>query len=272
MPCRLRRQLDGPPGVPAVVLVNSLGTDLSMWDAQVRPLAERLRVVRLDTRGHGGSPVPDGPYTLAELGGDVLALLDELQIERACLCGISLGGAIAMWVAANAPERVERLAVCFSSAYFGDPSGWLARAATVRAQGTGAIAEAVVGRWFTDAMRHERPDVIERMRAMIAATPAEGYAACCEAMSRVDLREALVHITAPTLVLSGSEDPATPPAHGRLIAAGIHDARFVELAGAAHLGNIERADEFNALLLDHLQPAAAQGLPPTQSEAKEMSG
>jgi 3-oxoadipate enol-lactonase len=271
VPCTLHRQLEGRPGAPAIVLVNSLGTDLRMWDAQVGALAERFRVVRLDTRGHGGSPVPDGPYSLADLGGDVLALLDELRIERASLCGISLGGAIAMWVAANAPERVERLAVCFSSAYFGDPPGWLQRAATVRAHGTGAIADAVLGRWFTDAMRRERPEVIERMRAIVAATPAEGYAACCEAMSRVDLREALAQISAPTLVVSGSEDPATPPEHGRLVAAGIPAARFVELTDAAHLGNIERPEDFNALLLEHLAPALGTGGGPTKSEAKETS-
>jgi len=250
--CEVHHLLEGPPDAPAIVLVNSLGSNLHMWDAQVAPLAEQLRVVRFDGRGHGDSPVPLGPYSLDELGGDLLALLDRLAIERASICGVSLGGAIAMWVAVNAPERVERLAVCFSSAWFGPAPEWLARAKLVREQGTGVIADAVVGRWFTDAMRRAHPQVIERMRAMIARTPAEGYAGCCEAMAGIDLRGQLGAIGAHTLVVSGSEDPATPPEHGRAIAAAIPGARFVELAGAAHLGNMERPEQFNSATLKHL--------------------
>jgi 3-oxoadipate enol-lactonase len=250
--CEVHHLLEGPPDAAAVVLVNSLGSDLRMWDAQIGPLAEHLRVVRFDTRGHGDSPVPPGPYSLDQLGSDVLALLDRLELERASICGVSLGGAIAMWVAAHAPERVERLAVCFSSAWFGPAAEWLTRAELVREQGTAVIADAVVGRWFTDTMRREHPQVIERMRAMIAGTPDEGYASCCEAMARIDLREELGTIGAPTLVVSGSEDPATPPEHGRAVADAIPGARFVELAGAAHLGNIERPEQFNRALLEHL--------------------
>jgi 3-oxoadipate enol-lactonase len=250
--CEVHHLVEGPADAPAIVLVNSLGANLRMWDAQAAPLAEQLRVLRFDTRGHGDSPVPPGPYSLAELGGDLLGLLDRLAIERASICGVSLGGAIAMWTAAHAPERVERLAVCFSSAWFGPAPEWLARAALVREQGTESVADAVVGRWFTDALRREHPRVVARMRATIAATPAEGYAGCCEAMAGIDLREQLGAIGAPTLVVSGSEDPATPPEHGRAIAAAIPGARFVELAGAAHLGNIERPEQFNRALLEHL--------------------
>jgi pimeloyl-ACP methyl ester carboxylesterase len=176
-----------------------------------------------------------------------------------------------MWAAVHAPERVERLAVCFSAAWFGPPQGWLERAEVVRTQGLEAIVDAVVGRWLTDAAGREQPQLIAPMRAMFLATPAEGYAACSEAMAEIDLREQVGEITAPTLVVSGSEDPATPPENGRLIAAGISGARFVELAGAAHLGNVERATQFNELLLEHLDQAAAAGEHPTSTQAKETS-
>jgi 3-oxoadipate enol-lactonase len=244
------------PG-PAVVLLNSLGTDLRMWDPQLAALEARHRVVRLDCRGHGESPVPPGPYAIADLGADVLALMDRLGIARAALCGVSLGGATALWLAAHAPERVSRLAVCFSSDSFGAPDGWTERAALVRAGGTAAVATAVVRRWFTPALVSDRPELAERMRAMLAAMPAAGYAACCEAIAAADLGGDLAAIAAPTLVISGSEDEATPPEHGRRIAAAIPGARFVELERVAHLGNLERPEAFNALLLDHL----GRGLP-----------
>lgn len=269
--CEVHRLVEGPADAPAIVLVNSLGSDLRMWDAQASALRERFRVVRFDARGHGRSPVPPGPYSLADLGGDLLGLLDELQLARASICGVSMGGAISMWTALHAPERVERLAVCFSAAWFGPPQGWLQRAESVRTQGLEAIADAVVGRWLTDAAGQEQPQLIGQLRTMFLATPAEGYAACCDAMAEIDLRERVAEITAPTLVVSGSEDPATPPENGRAIAAGISGARFVELAGAAHLGNIERAAQFNELLLGHLDPAATASEHPSPTQAKETS-
>jgi 3-oxoadipate enol-lactonase len=269
--CEVHRIVEGPADAPAVVLVNSLGSDLRMWDAQAAALRARFRVVRFDTRGHGRSPVPPGPYSLADLGGDVLGLLDELELARTSICGVSMGGAISMWAAVHAPERVERLAVCFSAAWFGPPQGWLERAEIVRTRGLEAIVDAVVGRWLSDAAGREQPQLIDQMRAMFLATPAEGYAACCEAMADIDLRERLGEITAPALVVSGSEDPAAPPENGRLIAAGISGARFVELAGAAHLGNVERAAQFNELLLEHLDRASTASEHPTPPQAKETS-
>jgi 3-oxoadipate enol-lactonase len=260
--CEVHHVVEGPADSPVVVLLNSLGADLAMWEPQAAALRDRFRVVRFDARGHGASPVPPGPYSLADLGADLLALLDRLEVDRAALLGVSLGGATAAWVAAHAPERVERLGDFFSSARF-DPTGaYLERAALVRAEGTGAVAAAVVERWLTPVLRERNPALAARMRAMIAATVAEGYAASAEAVSRADLRGDLARITAPTLVVSGSEDPATPPEHGRALAAGIPGARFVELAGAAHLGNVERPDEVTGLILDHLSA------PPT--EAKEV--
>jgi 3-oxoadipate enol-lactonase len=277
--CELHHVLAGPADAPAIVLVGSLGSDLRMWDAQVGPLAERFRVVRFDTRGHGASAVPPGPYSLADLGEDVLALLDRVGIASASICGVSLGGVIAMWCAIHAPERVERLAVCFSSAWFGPSEAWLKRAALVRAEGTAAVADAVVARWLTDSTKRARPELVERLRAMIAATPDEGYAACCEALAATDLRGRLGAIGAPTLAVSGSEDPATPPEHGRAIAAAIPGARFVEIPAAAHLGNIERPEQFNEALLAHLEQAhsgrdtsrSGRDAPVTK-RTKELSG
>jgi 3-oxoadipate enol-lactonase len=248
----LHHVVEGPAGAPAIVLLGSLGSDLAMWQPQAQALRGELRVVRVDGRGHGGSPVPPGPYTAAELGGDVLATLDSLGIERASLCGASLGGSVAMWLAANAPQRVERLCVCFSSAFYGGRGGWLQRAALVRSEGTAAVADAVVERWFTPALAVRDPGAVARMRAMIAATPAEGYAGSCEALADFDLRDQLGQIAAPTLVLSGSEDPATPAEHGECIAAAIPGARFVLVEGVAHLGSFERPDFVNGLIREHL--------------------
>jgi len=223
-----------------------------MWDRQLDALAG-YRVVRYDMRGHGGSPVPDGPSTMADLGGDLVALLDRLEIERASLVGVSLGGMVSLWTAAHRPGRVERLMPCFTSAQLGPPELWRDRIATVQAEGTGALADAIVARWFTPAFTAREPSYVATIRDTIAATPAAGYASCCHAIETMDLRPALQLITAPTLVVSGADDPATPPAHGQLIAEGIHAAELLVLADAAHLGNIEQPEAFNAALADHLQ-------------------
>jgi 3-oxoadipate enol-lactonase len=245
----LNHRVEGPAEAPVLVLLNSLGTDLGMWEPQAAALRDELRLVRLDTRGHGGSPLPDPPWTLADLGGDVLALLDSLGIEKASFAGVSLGGAIAVWIAAHAPERVERLFACFTSAWFGPPDPWLARAATVRTEGVEAVADAVLDRWFTERVD---PDVRARMREMIVTTPPEGYAAATEVVAHLDLREDLGRVTAPTLVVSGSEDPACPPDTGRALAAGIPGAEFVEVEGVAHLGSVERPEAVTDLIRTHL--------------------
>jgi 3-oxoadipate enol-lactonase len=224
-----------------------------MWQPQVSALSERFRVVRYDHRGHGKSPVPDGDYELAELGGDVLAMLDALGLERVHLGGLSLGGMVAMWVAAHAPERVDRLALLCTSAKIGPPEMWAARAETVRAHGTEAIADMLVGRWFTQGFAAENPDVITWARGLITGTPAAGYAGCCTAVQRMDLLPALESITAPTLVIAGAQDPATPPdAHARWVAAGIPHARLEIVPNAAHLANVEQRDVVTRLLLDFL--------------------
>jgi 3-oxoadipate enol-lactonase len=187
-----------------------------------------------------------------DLGSDLVALLDRLGIERASLCGLSIGGMISMWTAAHAPERVERLVLCCTSAQLGPAEPWRERAATVRAKGVEAVADAVLARWFTPGFAAAHPQLIERMRAQLVATPPEGYAGCCEAIAAMDLTGDLGSITAPTLVLAGAEDPATPPEHGRRIAKLIPGARFETISPAAHLGTVERPDLTTAMILRFL--------------------
>jgi len=246
--------VDGPAGAPVVLLSGSLGSTLEMWDAQVAALSERFRVVRYDTRGHGRSPVPDGPYDLDDLVDDALALLDRLGVARAHVVGLSLGGATAMRLAARAPARVERLALLCTSARFPAPAAWTERAATVRSQGTASVAGAVVERWFTPAWQAAHPELTEHWRTVIGATAAEGYASCCEALAGTDLVPELGSICAPTLAIAGADDPASPPEHLRTIADGIPGARLVVLPDAAHLAALEQPVAVGALLLAHLDP------------------
>lgn len=237
-----------------LVLLNSLGTSLGMWDDQAGPLAERLRLIRYDQRGHGESPVPNGPYSLADLGGDLIALLDRLQIERASLCGLSLGGMAAMWVASEVPDRIDRLVLCCTSALLGPASDWQQRARTVRGFGVQAIADAVLARWFTPAFLERRPRAVDRLDAMLRATPAEGYAGCCEAIRDMALTDRLSRITAPTLVISGADDLATPPLHGQAIANAVPGARLDIVEDAAHLANVEQPEAITERILAHVTP------------------
>jgi 3-oxoadipate enol-lactonase len=241
----------GPDDGPVLVLSNSLGSTGVMWDPQVPRLADRLRVVRYDHRGHGGSPVPPGPYSLDDLGADALALLDRLDLERVDWCGLSLGGMVGMWLAINAPERIDRLVLCCTSARLGPPEMWADRAATVRAEGVEAIADAGIGRWLTEGFIEREPEKTAAVRAMLAATPDEGYAGCCAAIEHMDLIPELGAVRAPTLVIAGRQDPATPPEHGERIAAGIPGARL-ELVDAAHLATIEQPDAMTELIAGHL--------------------
>jgi 3-oxoadipate enol-lactonase len=250
----LHHVVDGPAGAPPLLLGNSLGTDTTMWDRVVAELGDRFRLVRFDHRGQGASDVPRGPYDVADLGADVIALLDELQIGAAAYCGVSVGGMVGLWLASHAPERVERLVVWSSSAHPGNPEAWSERAATVLAAGsTAPIADTVVARWVTPAFAAERPDVVSELRAMLLASPAEGYAACCGVLERLDLRPDLGRVRAPTLVVSGAGDEAIPPEHGLRIAEAIPGARFELLDPAAHIPMAERPDAVAALILEHLE-------------------
>jgi 3-oxoadipate enol-lactonase len=256
----VHHEIAGPPGAPALVLSGSLGSALAMWDPQMEALTRDFRVLRYDLRGHGQSPVPPGPYDMADLGADLLALLDRSGIGRAHLCGLSMGGMVSLWTAAHHPERVDRLVVLSTSALLGPPQMWIDRAAIVRERGTASIADAVVARWFTARLRASDPALVERTRAMIAATPAAGYAACCGAIERMDLRPDLGAIAAPTLAIAAADDPSTPAAHLARIADGIAGCRLVVVAEAAHLVNVEQPEKVNALIRTHLQPATAASI------------
>jgi 3-oxoadipate enol-lactonase len=253
----LHHDVAGPEDGHVVLMGASLGTTLAMWDEQVAPLAERFRVVRFDHRGHGGSPVVPGPCTIADMGGDVLALLDALGVERASYAGLSIGAMVGTWLGANAPERIERLALICTAAHLPPPEAWEERAAEVEQAGTvEVVLEGVMARWLTPEYAAAHPEAVEKLSGMLAATSPEGYAACCRALETMDLREDLGRIRAPTLVVAGAQDPSTPPEHGEAIAAAVAGARFELLDPSAHIAAIERADDVTRLLLDHLAPAA----------------
>jgi 3-oxoadipate enol-lactonase len=248
--------VDGVADAPVVVLSNSLGATRAMWDPQVPALAERFRVVTYDTRGHGESPAPEGPYGLDDLVDDLVALLDEVGAERAHVVGLSLGGMTAMRLAARNPERVHRLAVLCTSAK-ADPQGFLDRAAAARSGGTAPLAPTVVSRWLTPSYAAEHPDLVARLEAMIATADDEGYAACCEVVAGLDLRDDLGRISAPTLVVSALEDPALPPEHQRVIADGIPGAELLTVSPGAHLANLEQPLQITGALLGHLDAAGS---------------
>ena len=252
-PVVLHGVLDGASRSPELVLGASLGTTTEMWDPALAALARGRRLVRYDHRGHGRSPLAPAPWEIADLGGDVLALLDRLGLERIDYAGVSLGGMVGMWLAAHAPERIRRLVVISSSAHMPPAAAWAERAQAVLAAGTvGAVAAAVLERWFTPAYAAEHPDVIGWMDAMLRACPPEGYAGCCGVLERLDLRGELAAIGAPTLVIGAAEDPSTPPPHSQAIAAAIPGARLEILAAGAHLAVIERAEEVTGLIEEHL--------------------
>jgi 3-oxoadipate enol-lactonase len=241
----VRYALGGPAGAPPLVLSSSLGTDLSLWDPQVPALEARFRVLRYDTRGHGETSVTPGPCTVAQLAGDVIRMLDALGVERVHFCGLSLGGQIGLWLGAHAPRRIERLVLCNTAARIGTAEAWNARIDAVRRDGMAAVSEQILDRWFSPAFRARSPEAVAAARRLLEATPAEGYAAACAALREADLRGEAAAVTAPTLVVAGRLDPATPAADGRLLADAIPGARYVELE-AAHLSNLEVPERFTS--------------------------
>jgi 3-oxoadipate enol-lactonase len=234
---------EGQPGKPVLVLSNSLGTNFSMWDPQIPDFLKSFRVLRCDTRGHGQSSVTPGPYSIERLAKDVLALADALKIETFHFCGLSMGGMIGMWLALNAPQRVDKLVLCSTAAKIGTLEMWNARIDTVRKQGMKPVAAATMERWFTAVFRAKNSQIVAGIQKMVEAVNPEGYAANCAAIRDFDSREHLHRTHTSTLVMSGTHDPATTPADGQFLAAHIAGARYVEL-NAAHLSNIEDADRF----------------------------
>lgn len=246
---RLNHQVTGPEDAPVLLLGSSLGTTQEMWAPQVKVLAERFRVITFDHRGHGESEAPDGPYAIEDLGGDVVDLLNELLIERASYVGISLGGAVGLWLAENAPDRFHRFALLCPPAY---PSAgaqmWTDRAAQVRAEGTQSIVDATLARWFLPEYKGD----IEPVRQQLLTTSDEGYAACCEALGSMDLRPALGDITAPVLLVTAESDASIPPETVVPLAAAIPGAHLEILPDAAHLVSYSHPEVINSLLLTHL--------------------
>jgi 3-oxoadipate enol-lactonase len=234
---------EGQPRKPVLVLSNSLGTNFSMWDPQVSEFLKSFRVLRYDTRGHGQSSVTPGSYSIEQLAKDVLALADALKLDRFHFCGLSMGGMTGMWVALNAPQRLNKLILCSTAAKIGAPEMWNARIDIVRKQGMKPVAAATMERWFTATFRAKNPHTVAGIQKMVEAADPEGYAANCAAVRDFDFREQLHRIHTSALVISGTHDPATTPADGQFLAANIPGARYVELNGA-HLSNIEDAGRF----------------------------
>jgi len=249
--CRLNVEVEGGADAPALMLSNSLGTDLSMWDGQVKPFTQHFRLVRYDRRGHGASAVPPGPYTMERLGRDVLGILDHLGIAKTDWCGLSMGGMVGQWLGANAGGRVRRLVLANTSCHYPIKEPWNERIAAVAASGLASLLDPMMGRWFSQGFIEAAPGTIARMKAMMLATPAAGYIANCEAVRDMDHRDILGRITAPTLIIAGRHDVATPVAAAEYIRARIPGAALT-LLDAGHISNIEQASDFTAEVMGFL--------------------
>jgi 3-oxoadipate enol-lactonase len=253
--CSLAYRLDPPSSRPVLVLSNSLGTTMDMWAPQIAPFSAHFRVLQYDSRGHGRSLAPPGGYSLDRLGRDLLELMDGLGIASAAFCGVSMGGMVGQWLGWRAPERVRALALCNTSAYMGPPSSWDERIAAVRAGGMAAVASGVADRWFTPAFRAASPDRVQAICSVLLQTDPVGYVGCCAAIRDMDQRRTAGLIAAPTLVLAGAADPATPVEHAQELAAAIGDAEL-RVVQAAHLSNVEAPAAFNDEVLGFLRRTA----------------
>jgi 3-oxoadipate enol-lactonase len=247
----LHYQIDGDASSPPLLLSNSLGTSLEMWEPQMAALAGRFRVIRYDSRGHGQSTVPPGPYTIEQVANDALGLLDALKVPRAHFCGLSMGGMVGMWLGIHAPQRIDRLVLANTAARIGTAEVWNARIDAVQKGGVKSIASAVLARWFSAPLLEAPTPIIARMRVTLEGVSADGYAASCAAVRDMDQRHLVGRIHAPTLVIAGTDDFATPAADGRYVADQIPNARYVELP-AAHLSNVQAAPAFTQALMQFL--------------------
>jgi 3-oxoadipate enol-lactonase len=249
--CVIHAEIDGPDGAPVLMLSNSLGTTLHMWDEQVAPFTRHFRLLRYDRRGHGKSSVPKGPYSMERLGRDVLAALDGLGIPKINWCGLSMGGMVGQWLGANAPDRVNKLILSNTSCYFPDKNGWNDRLKLVSEKGVAAFAPANMERWFTSGFREREPQTVARVQDMFAATALDGYLGCGAAVRDMDHRALLPKITAPTLVIAGKYDPATPLEGNEFIRQHIPGATIAVLE-AAHLANVEQPKAYTDTVLGFL--------------------
>jgi 3-oxoadipate enol-lactonase len=238
-------QLDGPTAAPTLVLSNSLGTNLSLWDPQLPAFTKEFRVLRYDSRGHGQTSATPGEYSIELLARDVLQLLDALKLDRVHFCGLSIGGMTGMWLAANAPQRLNKLVLCNTAPKIGNADGWNARIKTVREGGTKSVSEAVIERWFTPEFRSKNPGIVAKTKAMIEGTSTDGYAGSAAAVRDFDFWTKVAGIKASTLVIAGTHDAAVPSADAQKLAHAIPGARYAELS-AAHISNIEDSARFTA--------------------------
>jgi 3-oxoadipate enol-lactonase len=245
-------ELSGPQDAPPIVFSNSLGTDLAMWDLQVGALSNEFRILRYDGRGQGKYSATAGPYSIAQLADDVIQLLDRLQLQAVHFCGLSMGGMVGMSIALRAPDRLRKLVLCNTAPKIGTPDTWNGRIQAVRAGGMAAVVESVLERWFTPDFRTKSPAAVEQTRQMLLRSPLEGYIACCAAVRDMDARESIASIHIPTLIVSGSHDPVTPPTDGRYMTGKIGGAQYKELP-AAHLSNIEAVEMFTSQVLSFLK-------------------
>jgi 3-oxoadipate enol-lactonase len=251
-------EVDGDPTDPVLLLINSIGSTRDMWARQMPAFTSTWRVIRYDARGHGASSVPPGPYTLDQLGRDALAILDDVGVAAAHVCGISLGGMTAQWLALNAASRVQSLVLANTAARIGTIESWTDRISLVYEKGMSAVADLAMERWFTPAFHQRNPDTVRTFRAMVQNCAAEGYLGCCAALRDADLQDRISSISAPTLLIASTADTATPPEGLDFIRERVTSARLVTL-DSAHLSNVECAEEFTAAVMDFLK---AKGLRP----------
>jgi 3-oxoadipate enol-lactonase len=258
---RLHTRTDGHPDAPTLLLLNSLGTDLTMWDPQVGVWGADRRIIRFDQRGHGRSEAPPPPYTIERFGRDALAVLDAYGIAAADVCGLSLGGVVALWLAGAAPERVQRAVFADTAARVGTEEGWRQRSATVRTEGMDAVVDLVLDRFFSPSFRVSGAPAVDALARTLRTASVDGYTGSCDALATADLTDLASSIRAPSLVVVGTADEATPPSDAKALHGLLPDARLVELPGAGHLANLEQPEGFAEVVRDFLTAPDAPRAP-----------
>ncbi len=248
----LHYQTFGDTDKPALIFSNSLGTNLSMWQQQLDYFKAHFFVICYDTRGHGSSSAPQGPYTLEQLGLDVIHLLDHLKIQTASFCGISMGGLTGQWLAIHYPERFNHVVVCNTAAKIGQEQAWLERASLVREQGLKPIAATAASRWFTEPFIQNQTAIVKHLSNDLAAGSSEGYASCCEALAKADLRDQLKEIKVPVLIIAGTADPVTTVEDAEFMLERIPNAQLAKI-NASHISNIEQPEIFKQIISDFIR-------------------
>jgi 3-oxoadipate enol-lactonase len=245
-------RLDGNENLPILILSNSLTTNLNLWDEQVPIFTNHFRVLRYDNRGHGGSSSPKGEYSIDDIGNDILFLMDHLNIDKASICGVSLGGMVAMWLGIHAGNRIDKLIICNSSSDLSPPAPWQERIEMVKAKGMSSIIDAGLTRFLSKNFRESNSPKIEFLKSIMMTCEVHGYSGCCAAVRDMNLTSQLTEIDNPTLIIAGELDPSTPVSHSEIINWEISGSKLTVIEGVAHLSNVEKPDEFNKAVLDFL--------------------